>query len=248
MEQRIQYLEAALEESIKSHSPELFIPNYNRAETITHEERLSASAVDICSPLPTTSSHASSLIAQLCGLKWQLNSDEIGQLRYFGPTSSLHLTDGSASSVLRHCDDPTGTEGQLLDKVPAQLQTYLLAKYWTYQNSVLPVIHKKSFLRDMESGQGTYFSKCLLYCIFASAARISTRPEVRALAVAPDGDDEQPYFVDKATKLLQHELNYPRITTIQSLQLLSLLACCESEDTKGWLYSGTKTVNSPTIL
>jgi hypothetical protein len=67
-------------------------------------------------------------------------------------------------------------------------------------------------------GQNRYFSKLLLYCIYACAARISERPDIRALALPTDEDidDEQPYFVKKATELLVIELKRPQITTIQS--------------------------------
>lgn len=121
-----------------------------------------------------------------------------------------------------------------------ELQDYLLDLYWNYQNTVLQVVHKEAFLNDMETGRTRYFSKLLLYCIFACAARIADRPDVRALALSTDDDldEEQPYFVKKATDLMEHELKRPQITTIQSLQLLSVIDCARSNDTKGWLYTG----------
>ena len=185
-------------------------------------------------------SRSDSIIARLCGIQWQLNSDEGGQLHFFGPTSSLHLTESVSSSILHWGASTTKGERQIQDDVSLELQSYLLDVYWNYQNPGLQIIHREAFLNDMATGQTRYFSRLLLYCVFASAARISDRPEIRALAISADDDleDDQPYFVKKASELLEHELKRPQITTIQSLQLLSVLDCAKSNDTKGWLYSG----------
>jgi hypothetical protein len=137
-------------------------------------------------------------------------------MHFYGPTSSLHLTEPRSSSLQWGRISGVGEQG--LDEVAPELQAYLLNLYWTYQHPVLQVVHKEAFLRDMERGQTRYFSQLLLYCIYACAARISERPDIRALALQTDEDvkDEQPYFVNKATELLEHELKRPQITTIQS--------------------------------
>ena len=169
-------------------------------------------------PQPRILSRSDSLIAQLCGgAQWQLNRDEGGQMHFYGPTSSLHLTEQRSSSLLQW-GPINGGGDQGLQEVAPELQAYLLSLYWTYQHTVLQVVHKEAFLRDMESGETRYFSKLLLYCIYACAARISDRPDIRALALPTDEDveDEQPYFVKKATELLVQELKRPQITTIQS--------------------------------
>ena len=138
-------------------------------------------------------------------------------MHFYGPTSSLHLTEPRSSSLLQW-GPSSGVCEQGLHEVAPELQAYLLNLYWTYQHTVLQVLHKEAFLRDMESGRTRYFSKLLLYCIYACAARISDRPDIRALALPTDEDveDEQPYFVKKATELLVQELKRPQITTIQS--------------------------------
>jgi hypothetical protein len=138
-------------------------------------------------------------------------------MHFYGPTSSLHLTEQRSSSLLQWGPINGGCEQGSQDVAP-ELQSYLLNLYWTYQHTVLQVVHKEAFLRDMQTGQNRYFSKLLLYCIYACAARISERPDIRALALPTDEDidDEQPYFVKKATELLVIELKRPQITTIQS--------------------------------
>jgi len=138
-------------------------------------------------------------------------------MHFYGPTSSLHLTEQRSSSLLQW-GPINGCCEQGSQDVAPELQSYLLNLYWTYQHTVLQVVHKEAFLGDMQTGRNRYFSKLLLYCIYACAARISERPDIRALALPTDEDidDEQPYFVKKATELLVIELKRPQITTIQS--------------------------------
>ena len=92
----------------------------------------------------------------------------------------------------------------------------------------------------MRSDQRRYFSKALLYSIFACAARISKIPDVRALAfsTAEGSESSKPYLLRKATALLEEEMEHAGITTIQALQLLSVIHCARSADTKGWMESG----------
>jgi hypothetical protein len=179
------------------------------------------------------------LIARLCGSRWQLNSDEEGHLHFYGPTSSLHLTENISSSILQGGDHAASIDNRVSDVAP-ELQAYLLNLYWKYHNSILQIVHKEAFLNDMATGQTKYYSTLLLYCIFACAARLSDRKDIRALSVSQDDDieEEQPYFVRRATELLEQERKRPHITTVQSLQILSVLDCARSNDTKGWMFTG----------
>jgi hypothetical protein len=121
-----------------------------------------------------------------------------------------------------------------------ELQQELLDLYWTYQHPVLQIVHRRAFLEGMANGQSQYYSELLLCCIFACAARMSDQAEVRALSLSGDdtSEDGLPFFVKTATTLLDVELRRPSITTVQSLLLLSVMDCAQSNDTKGWLYAG----------
>jgi hypothetical protein len=123
-----------------------------------------------------------------------------------------------------------------------ETQTHLLDIYWTFQHTVLQVFDRDEFLEGMRTGQSLYFSKALLCSVYACAARISNRPEIRAL-VTPSRDDiedeQQPFLVATAAKLIDQELRKPQITTIQALLLLSVIYCSSSKDTKGWLLTGS---------
>lgn len=185
------------------------------------------------------SSPPDSLIERLCGMKRRMNSNGDGQSRYFGPTSSLHLTE-TPSSISCY-GQFSGSDVDVDKGIPESLQQELLDLYWSYQHSVLPCIHKEAFLAGMESGRGPYFSRSLLLCILASGARISSRPHIRALAIPTDEDDksERRPLLKQAEEALEKEITNPSITTIQSLLLLSVVYCIQSNDSKGWMLSGT---------
>ncbi|KAL2204800.1 hypothetical protein CC79DRAFT_1370615 [Sarocladium strictum] len=187
----------------------------------------------------SNSSKSDNMIVRLCGGQRQLNSDRVGRLRFFGPTSSLHLMESVTSSILIGRDTSSGSSKPVWqDDFPLEMQNYLLDLYWTYLHQVLPCIHKEAFLRDMASGDTRYCSTLLMYCILTRAAAISNEPGLRALALADDPEDEPPYLVRKCVQLLETELDRPGITTSQSLQLMSEMHCAISHDTKGWMYAG----------
>lgn len=191
--------------------------------------------------LPEQSNTPRSMLARLCGGQWQLNRDASGQLRCFGPTSSLHVTESVSSSLLFWDNiDETRSVSQWQTLIPADLQRDLLDLYWKYQHPVLQVVHKEAFLNGMACRQTPYFSELLLCCVFACAARMSDRPEVRALVFLADDSesDDVPFLAATVNSLLEVELQRPGITTVQSLLLLSVMDCARSNDTKGWLYAG----------
>lgn len=181
------------------------------------------------------------IISRLCQRQSQLNSDAEGQYKFFGPTSSLHLTESVSLSILGAWGESSVHEDfWSVNDIDLETQDHLLDLYWTYQHTVLQVFNRAMFLRGLETRQPKYVSKALLYCVFACAARISPRPAVRALALPKDDDleDSQPYLLATAAKYLEEELKRPQLTTIQSLLLLSVVNCALGRDTKGWLLTG----------
>lgn len=190
---------------------------------------------------PGSSSISSeSIITRLCGTRIRLNSGvDGGHSRYFGPTSSLHLTE-SVASILSYCDTVSRNGSEFEKEIPEAMQQYLLGLYWKYQHNVMRIIHKEAFLAGLEAGRGPYYSRCLLLCILASGARISANPEIRALSIASVDEDnvEKPALFKLAQEALEQDLLNPSITTIQSLMLLSVLDCVQSDDMGGWLKSG----------
>lgn len=138
-----------------------------------------------------------------------------------------------------YCSEALDQEIDWDKGIPEALQQYLLDLYWTYQHSVLPVVHRQAFLQGLAAGKGPYYSRALLLSILASGARISGRPSIRALVIPQDGDESERQPLAKlAVEALEEELLNPSMTTMQSLMLQSVLDCCQSKDSMGWMRSG----------
>ncbi|OQV03677.1 Fungal specific transcription factor domain-containing protein [Cladophialophora immunda] len=184
-----------------------------------------------------------SLIDRLCAAEPRLCTDRAGRLHFYGPSSSLHTAE-SISSWFTFTDAIyTETPHQTARELPVQLQEHLLDQYWKFQHGVIQVVNREAFLNDMKVGRCQYYSKALLYAIFASAARVSDYPEIRALVVPPEAGSlrfEEPYLFKKASTLVEEELRHDAsVTTVQALALLSVLCCCYAgSDGRGWMDSG----------
>ncbi|KAL2354244.1 fungal-specific transcription factor domain-containing protein [Cryomyces antarcticus] len=192
LEQRIRSLETALQEQ-KDLTAKLAALTQQDVSAFQTEQPASLPNEEKAQQQPSTpidpalSEKPRSLIARLCARQSSLSADEAGQLRFFGPTSSLHTAESTSSFFVE------------------------------------------------------YYSKALLYAIFACAARISELPYVRELSFAkePGSSGKEPYLLKKAMILVEEELEQgPGITTIQALQLLSVCHCARASDTKGWMDTG----------
>ncbi|KAK5172164.1 uncharacterized protein LTR77_003802 [Saxophila tyrrhenica] len=206
----------------------------------TQQSDTTASSADVDTKLVRKEgSPPDSLIERLCGNKRRVNSNPDGQSRYFGPTSSLHLTE-TPSSISSYSQS-LGADIDIDKGIPQALQHQMLDLYWTYQHPILHFVHKEAFLSCMDAGRGPYFSKCLYLCILASGARLSSDPHVRALSIPSEDDDnksDRRPLMKQAEDALEKEITSPSVTTIQSLCLLSIMYCIQSNDTKGWMLSG----------
>jgi hypothetical protein len=137
-------------------------------------------------------------------------------------------------------EDTTFRDTTFGGRIDPGTQEHLLAVYFRHQPTAIQMIDQEEFLMGMRSGQSKCFSKALLCTVYACAARISDRPQVRALAIpSHDGlEGEQPFLMTTASKLLDDELKKPQVTTIQALLLFSYAHCAFSNDSKGWLLVG----------
>ena len=71
-----------------------------------------------------------SLVGRICARQSQLNTDELGQLRFFGATSSIH-TANNVSSTFAHWNEFVAERDSLFDDdIPLRLQEHLLEQYW----------------------------------------------------------------------------------------------------------------------
>lgn len=166
----------------------------------------------------------------------QLSMTNIG-LRYFGPTSNLHLL----SSIIwtrrpnsniefkgRAAIEAAGLNYEISD----ERRTHLLNLYWTWQHPYFNVTDKSLFLRDMyfyEHGmasQAKFYSPLLLNAILAAAALLDDKVSDREV------------FHLKARILIDIEVEDPRITTVQAAAILGAYEGVCDRDTRGWIYSG----------
>ncbi|EXJ56098.1 hypothetical protein A1O7_09029 [Cladophialophora yegresii CBS 114405] len=219
---RIARLEAALAEARSQRHP-------------NPESQKDASAAE-------AEARSQNLIYRLTQRGWQLNSDAEGQYKFFGPTSSVHLTESISVSILEPWGETALNEDDFtISDIDLETQAHLLDLYWRFQHTVLQVFQKDTFLEGLEKGNSKYVSKALLYAVYACGARISPRADLKQLALPRNFDDpgeELPYLLAEATRHTEEELKRPQITTIQALLLLSVLYSAIGRDTKGWLLTG----------
>ena len=216
-----------------------------QARAKTSETRTESETSEITKSVPVPIIIAGTLqagrwTAQLYQTHSNLIPDDQGQLRLFGATCTLQAAENIASSSTGWRELIVQDSPLLDDDITPALQEHLLDHYWRYHHPITHFIEKKAFIQDMEAGRNRYFSKALLYAMFACAGRTSEIPEVRALAstMGEGNMNKEPYLLRKATALAEEEICKPGITTVQCLQLLSVVHSNRSNNTKGWLESG----------
>ena len=84
----------------------------------------------------------------------------------------------------------------------------------------MQVVNERLFRESLACG-GRYCSPLLLNCILALGSRYCDRIEVRS--DPNDQDTAGKMFIANAERLLQNDLRWPKITTIQSLTLMGMV-------------------------
>ncbi|KAI9274313.1 fungal-specific transcription factor domain-containing protein [Phascolomyces articulosus] len=171
-----------------------------------------------------------------------LSIDESGQLRYYGRSSGFYMLQGSKNfqngSFQFSSDDAIHSIQQRVDPFempPKDLQEHLLDLYFEYFYPFIPLLHKKSFMEKLNSNEHQP-SRLLLNAIYAVASRVSPDPRVRTDPNQPDTAGD--VFFERARLLLDFEWNNFRVSTVQSLLLMSSHQNGALKPTRGWIYSG----------
>ena len=105
------------------------------------------------------------------------------------------------------------------DLISEDLQSHLIDLYFEWEQPWCQVVNEKLF-RESLAYNGRYSSSLLVIWILAIGARYCDRVEVRA-----DPDDSNTagkMFIQKAEDLIQRDLRWPKITTIQSLAIMAI--------------------------
>jgi hypothetical protein len=100
-----------------------------------------------------------------------------------------------------------------------ELKSHLIDLYFEWEQPWLQVVNEQLFRDSMKDG-GRYFSPLLLNCILAMGSRYCERIEIRS--DPNDSNTAGRVFIQKAERLIQNDLKWPKITTIQSLAILGM--------------------------
>ncbi|KAJ5917185.1 hypothetical protein N7466_010739 [Penicillium verhagenii] len=189
-----------------------------------------------------------------------LNFDQDGEVRYFGPTSGRLLFQSPANSSPVEDTDASNTGGSgatpdnlelvsphcatkhhacpfepELPTASKELQDHLINLYFDWDQPWLQVVNEQLFRESLASG-GRYCSPLLLNCILAVGSRYCDRIDVRTDPNDPNTAGRN--FICTAERLLQNDLRWPKITTIQSLAIMGLFYIATGSDAAGWLQQG----------
>ncbi|KAJ5354977.1 uncharacterized protein N7496_012189 [Penicillium cataractarum] len=192
-----------------------------------------------------------------------LNFDQDGEVRYFGPSSGrlLFRSPGNDSPSEEACKIDAYCTGYytadsespaipvqehdpqpLLEKdspndnlVSEELQAHLIDLYFEWEQPWFQVVNEKLFRESLICG-GRYSSPLLLTCILALGSRYCDRLEVRS--DPSDSNTAGKRFIERAEKLVQNDLRWPKITTIQSLAIMGSVYIAMGSDAAGWLHQG----------
>jgi hypothetical protein len=118
--------------------------------------------------------------------------------------------------------------------IPEELQAYLIDLYFEWEQPWLQVVNESLFRESLACG-GRYCSPLLLNCILGMGSRYCDRLEVRS--DPNDSNTAGKTFIAKAEKLMQNDLRWPKITTIQSLAIIGMV----------YIVSASPTVEEPKL-
>ncbi|KAH7141864.1 fungal-specific transcription factor domain-containing protein [Dactylonectria macrodidyma] len=152
-----------------------------------------------------------------------------GQLRYYGPTTQLHIQ-------ARHTQDTDmlvnlgSTTSFVVDMDSTRLRETLIESCWGYYSRSVSVVDEQLFKAHRALGKRSqYYSRFLEAAFLACATRVSTSHAVRSLGRA---------YANQAKEDIVLELEQPTIATLQGFLLLSDFEATSARDRIGWTYSG----------
>ncbi|KAK9848425.1 hypothetical protein MYU51_016627 [Penicillium brevicompactum] len=179
-----------------------------------------------------------------------LNFDQDGEVRYFGPTSGRlqfrsssqdppsESSHGPENPYTRACESQPNLCSDLPedDLVLEGLKPHLIDLYFEWEQPWFQLVNETLFRDSMRDG-GRYFSPLLLYSILAVGSRYCDRIEVRTDPNDPNTAGKM--FLERAESIIQNDLRWPKITTIQSLAIMGMAYIAIGSDAAGWLYQGS---------
>ncbi|KAJ5761528.1 hypothetical protein N7533_003567 [Penicillium manginii] len=207
---------------------------------------------------PTASDDGSTLIdeanttADIEGLIDDL-SDRVGTLRigrggkthFFGPTSTFNLRDMPHSETFDSHRRINGYDSNSADRVdadrevPPALEEHLINLYFSWQDPSFHVVDRKLYEDAKEKWfameDTSLYSEALRNAMCAIGCAFETRFHPSFVTFPKTLVD---FFGDRARSLLEAELDFPSVATVQAMVILSSHEIGNGMDSRGWLYSG----------
>jgi hypothetical protein len=194
------------------------------------------------SPANSSSSESSEeLVDKLLSTSGHLGFDNMaGSVRYFGPTTNLHVYWNPNGTVPMHqASESRKKPIRAISEMSVDTYDHLMDCFWRYHNSILRVVDRDEFYRDKENDGSTFFSGFLQICILAIGFRFSdkSRPDIRRLMLAHAPRESTLH--KEAKRLFEYELeSLGGLPSIQALLLLGDLECGCGRDNTGWMFAG----------
>jgi hypothetical protein len=191
-------------------------------------------------PPPAPDDITNSLAARVGSL--QIAED--GQLRYYGPTSNLHLYHSGLQSLSRSTIRHVATEGSqalrragLGQRVDPEVEMRLCQLYFTWEDPAIHVVDEEIFYLEKQKflkgvADTPYYSETLNNAICAIGANLASGEQLGVPEPAPE------FFSSRAKALLDVEMDSPSVATVQALVIMSASEAAFTRDARGYLYSG----------
>ncbi|KAH7131713.1 fungal-specific transcription factor domain-containing protein [Dactylonectria estremocensis] len=169
---------------------------------------------------------------------------EDGGLRYYGPTSNLHVHQDGFQSLSRSTIRNVEREGlQALERlglnheIPVALEIHLAKLYFTWEDPAIHVVDEETFFHEkrqwtLQDKPSSYYSETLNNAICAVGASLAAGEPMNVPEPAAD------FFLSRAKALLDIEMDSPTVATVQALVVMSASEAAFTRDSRGWLYSG----------
>ncbi|KAF4998800.1 hypothetical protein FDECE_11702 [Fusarium decemcellulare] len=169
---------------------------------------------------------------------------EDGQLRYYGPTSNLHVHSDGLRSLSSPSFRSVTTEGTgvlrrlgLDQEVPLALETHLAKLYFAWEDPAIHVVDEEIFFVEkrrclLQDTSSPYYSETLNNAICAMGASLAAGEKLHVPEPAPE------FFSSRAKALLDVEMDSPTVATVQALVIMSATEAASTRDARGWLNSG----------
>ncbi|KAH8552423.1 fungal-specific transcription factor domain-containing protein [Umbelopsis sp. PMI_123] len=211
------------------------------------------SYIEADSSSPSSASTSSSVDELSKNLENLAVIDRYGNLRYYGNSSGFYVF--KSSPVFRHRafdteehavlnyngkslrNDMEGRQIQISIPImpPPDLAEHLIDIYFKYCYTVLPVLHKETFLKRLQDPQNPP-PAILMNAIFAIASRLST--DKRVYQPNELCDQTGKAFFDRVQALLDEDMDKVSTATIQSLLLIASHQYGAKKGNRSWIYTG----------